>query len=258
MTPKGEWEEGTYRRLDMVSYKGSSYVSMADGNTAESSDVTKWMLVAGFKEIKGHSPELRGGTWWEWDDERGEYTDTGVPASLAYVLTREKVEAVLTGDVQTHGHATQLAEAMSGLVKVEEGKGLSSNDYTDKEKAKLGKLNTVPMLDHEPGEADLSFSDVDGEHTFQTGDSACVADAGSGTGYAFFRLHDVKEGKAVWDKEGSAAESPAKPCHSRSKATRATATPRWTAWKSTSNTAWATTRHFRGMASPCPPRYRQT
>ena len=304
-TPKGEWKAGTYKRLDLVSYKGSSYASMVNDNAAEPTDGTKWMLVAGFQEVKGHSPELREGIWWVWSDEEQTYVNTGVSASSDYELTKGKVEAVLLGDVTTHNHASQLAAVLAEYVKKVAGKDLSTNDFTDElkskleglqnyddaaiqsavqavnkridtlvgtsaseaidtfneieaflagitdketltgllselkteiqalipaklsqlsndnhtvqdesyvhtdnnytgaEKVKLGKLNTVPTLDHEPEDTDLSFTDTDGSHPFQIGDLARVADEGSETGYSFFQLYDIKEGKAVWGKAGS-------------------------------------------------------
>lgn len=58
-------------------------------------------------------------------------------ASIAYELTKGKVEAVLTGDITSHNHATQLTSSLANYVIKETGKGLSTNDYTDEEKEKV-------------------------------------------------------------------------------------------------------------------------
>ena len=46
ITPKGQWVAGTYKRLDLVTNAGSSYLSMKDGNISELTVATDWMLVA--------------------------------------------------------------------------------------------------------------------------------------------------------------------------------------------------------------------
>lgn len=45
--PKGAWTEGTtYERLDAVSFDGSSYLSLIDGNTAEPTNTANWLMLA--------------------------------------------------------------------------------------------------------------------------------------------------------------------------------------------------------------------
>ena len=57
-----------------------------------------------------------------------------------FTLTKTKVENVLTGDVLTHSHATQLAQALTNYVKKVSGKDLSTNDFTNALKNKLESL----------------------------------------------------------------------------------------------------------------------
>jgi len=53
----------------------------------------------------GKSPHLSDtDTWVVFDDDSQTFVDTGVSASSGYVLTKEKVESVLTGDIATHTH----------------------------------------------------------------------------------------------------------------------------------------------------------
>lgn len=255
----------------------------------------------------GKSPQARDGIWWEYNDEIGDYVSTNISASSDYELTKPKVENVLTGDIATHSHATQLADALADYVKKVAGKDLSTedftttfknklvglenyddaavlasiatinqridtllgssassaidtfheieaflagitdvqtltglladlkteitaliptklsqiqnddntvkdanyihtdNNYTSVEKQKLGKINFVPTLDHEPGESDLTFSDSDGEHTFLIGNQARVMDAEKSE-YVFWQLYDIAAGKAVWKKAGSGGD----------------------------------------------------
>ena len=60
----------------------------------------------------GRSPYIQAGTWWVYNDNTGEYENTNVSVSSTYELTKEKVEAVLTGDITTHNHNTQLLAAL--------------------------------------------------------------------------------------------------------------------------------------------------
>lgn len=221
-SPRGEWSgEKAYERLDIVSFIGSSFVSLSDDNKAPLTDATKWMTVArkgdkgdaftyddftpeqlaklkgekgdafiyddftpeqieslkqpatdaaqvardaaaealnvpkiqdGYfwlydveqkKYIKsnskatGRSPKAIDGVWWEYNDEIGDYVSTNISASSDYELTKPKVETVLTGDITTHNHATQLAEALANYVQIVAGKQLSTEDFTTALKNKL-------------------------------------------------------------------------------------------------------------------------
>ena len=78
------------------------------------------------------SPKIENGTWWTWNDLEGVYTDTGESVSADYQLTKEKIESVFTGDIQSHSH--------SRYVEKIEGKGLSTEDFTLEEKEKLAGL----------------------------------------------------------------------------------------------------------------------
>ena len=269
-------------------------------------DIAQKKYVDSGSPATGKSPKIQNGTWWTYNDETGEYVDTGQSTSSDYQLTKEKVEGVLTGEITSHNHASQLAEALVNYVQKVAGKDLSTNDFTDElkqkleglsnyndsavqaaiaaintridtllgtsaseaidtfneieaflagitdtetltgllndlkteiqalipkklsqlendnntvqdadyvhtdnnytsvEKTKLGKVNFVPTLDHEPGETDLTFTDSEGTHNFQIGDLARVADSESEQGYAFYQLYDITSGgKAVWAKSGT-------------------------------------------------------
>ena len=221
-SPRGEWNgETAYERLDVVSFIGSSFVSLSDDNKAQLTDATKWMPVAkkgdkgdaftyddftpeqlaklkgekgdafiyddftpeqieGLKQpatdaaqvardaaaealnvpkiqdgyfwiydvnqkkyIKtnspatGKSPKTIDGIWWEYNDEIGDYVSTNISTSSDYELTKTKIETVFTGDITSHNHATQLAEALANYVQVVAGKQLSTEDFTTALKNKL-------------------------------------------------------------------------------------------------------------------------
>ena len=221
-SPRGEWNgETAYERLDVVSFIGSSFVSLSDDNKAQLADATRWMPVAkkgdkgdaftyddftpeqlaklkgekgdafiyddftpeqieGLKQpatdaaqvardaaaealnvpkiqdgyfwiydvdqkkyIKtnspatGKSPKAIDGIWWEYNDEIGDYVSTNISASSDYELTKPKIETVFTGDITSHNHATQLAEALANYVQVVAGKQLSTEDFTTALKSKL-------------------------------------------------------------------------------------------------------------------------
>lgn len=221
-SPRGEWNgETAYERLDVVSFIGSSFVSLSDDNKAQLTNATKWMPVAkkgdkgdaftyddftpeqlaklkgekgdafiyddftpeqieGLKQpatdaaqvardaaaealnvpkiqdgyfwiydvnqkkyIKtnspatGKSPKTIDGIWWEYNDEIGDYVSTNISASSDYELTKTKIETVFTGDITSHNHATQLAEALANYVQVVAGKQLSTEDFTTALKNKL-------------------------------------------------------------------------------------------------------------------------
>ena len=221
-SPRGEWNgETAYERLDVVSFMGSSFVSLSDDNKAQLTDATRWMPVAkkgdkgdaftyddftpeqlaklkgekgdafiyddftpeqieGLKQpatdaaqvardaaaealnvpkiqdgyfwiydvdqkkyIKtnspatGKSPKAIDGIWWEYNDEIGDYVSTNISASSDYELTKPKIETVFTGDITSHNHATQLAEALANYVQVVAGKQLSTEDFTTALKNKL-------------------------------------------------------------------------------------------------------------------------
>lgn len=51
------------------------------------------------------SPQIQNGTWWTWDDANAQYVDTGQAVSSDYQLTKEKIEGVFKGDIQSHWHS---------------------------------------------------------------------------------------------------------------------------------------------------------
>lgn len=89
----------------------------------------------------GKSPKIVDSVWWEWKDETGEYVSTNISANSDYELTKGKVENVLIGDITTHNHAVQLAEALASYVQTVAGKQLSSEDFTTLLKNKLEGLS---------------------------------------------------------------------------------------------------------------------
>lgn len=95
--------------------------------------------------------------------------------------------------------------AWSEVVESEEGKGLSTNDFTNAYKDKLSKINFTPTLDHDPGGGDLTYTDEEGEHLFLIGDQVRVSDAEKG--YVFWQLYDITvDNKAIWKKAGSGGD----------------------------------------------------
>lgn len=56
----GEWKQGSYGRLALVSFGGSSFVSLVDDNTALLTDASKWMVIAckGAKGDKGDKGDI--------------------------------------------------------------------------------------------------------------------------------------------------------------------------------------------------------
>lgn len=102
------------------------------------------------------SPKIQNGTWWTWDDENREYVDSGQSVSSDYVLTKEKIEGVFTGDIESHWHSQYLTEhqdisnlatkqsleqSLSGKVDKVDGKQLSTEDFTTLLKQKLDGLS---------------------------------------------------------------------------------------------------------------------
>ena len=54
---------------------------------------------------KGKSPIIKNASWWIWDEQSGDYKDSGMSVSSQYTLTKGAVEGVLTGDVSSHTHS---------------------------------------------------------------------------------------------------------------------------------------------------------
>lgn len=77
---KGDWKPGSYDRLSLVSYLGSSFVSLENDNTALLTDATKWMVIAskGDKGDQGYTVQLKIGTIQSGDQPSVSFTDAGI------------------------------------------------------------------------------------------------------------------------------------------------------------------------------------
>lgn len=60
--------------------------------------------IPALKGNNGKSPYIKNGTWWTYNDETGQWEDTGVSASGEIELTKHAVETVLTGTIDSHNH----------------------------------------------------------------------------------------------------------------------------------------------------------
>lgn len=100
-------------------------------------DVEQKKYIKSDSKATGRSPKAIEGIWWEYNDEVGDYVSTNISASSDYELTKPKIETVFTGDITSHNHATQLAEALANYVQVVAGKQLSTEDFTTALKNKL-------------------------------------------------------------------------------------------------------------------------
>lgn len=78
-------------------------------------------------------PKIQNGTWWLYDITQGVYVDSGYAVSSDFQLTREGVESVLTGNVESHWHDRYVDKV--------EGKQLTTEDFTTVLKEKLEGLN---------------------------------------------------------------------------------------------------------------------
>lgn len=58
----------------------------------------------------GKSPIIKNASWWIWDEQSGDYKDSGMSVSSQYTLTKGAVEGVLTGDVSSHTHSAYAAK----------------------------------------------------------------------------------------------------------------------------------------------------
>ena len=104
----------------------------------------------------GKSPIIQDGTWWVYNNETSEYQDTLIPVTTPYQLTKEKVEAVLTGEIKSHHH--------DGFYYTEyeiDQKLTTVNDKFDNYLAKDNAVEYVPTDDYNPATKKY----VDGEIT---------------------------------------------------------------------------------------------
>lgn len=104
----------------------------------------------------GKSPIIQDGTWWVYNNETSEYQDTLIPVTTPYQLTKEKVEAVLTGEIKSHHH--------DGFYYTEyeiDQKLTTVNDKFDNYLTKDNAVEYVPTDDYNPATKKY----VDGEIT---------------------------------------------------------------------------------------------
>lgn len=104
----------------------------------------------------GKSPIIQDGTWWVYNNETSEYQDTLIPVTTHYQLTKEKVEAVLTGEIKSHHH--------DGFYYTEceiDQKLTTVNDKFDNYLTKDNAVEYVPTDDYNPATKKY----VDGEIT---------------------------------------------------------------------------------------------
>lgn len=113
----------------------------------------------------GKSPIIKDQIWWVWDESKNDYASTGQTVNSTFVLTKEAIEGLLTGNVISHEHS----------------------EYT------------VPTLTETPTESTLTWTDDDNNlYLFYVGQLCRVADESSENGYKFYQLYNILDGKAVW------------------------------------------------------------
>lgn len=150
----------------------ANQAASAARNTPKIQDGTWWLYdsesgsyVDSGNAATGKSPIIQNGTWWVWNDETNAYGDTGQSVSSDYVLTKEKIESIFTGDITTHTH--------------------SNLDYA------------AQVYETEPDFDTLtSWSDESGVHDFRLGNDIYVANETEPTGYANYRFAKTAEGNA--------------------------------------------------------------
>lgn len=85
------------------------------------------------------APQIVNGTWWIWDEATNSLVDSGQSVSSDYQLTKEKIEGVYQGNIDSHWH--------DRYTEKEEGKGLSEANFTAAEKEKLEGLKNYDDTD---------------------------------------------------------------------------------------------------------------
>ena len=121
-------------------------------------DITNSVFVnTGFIAV-GKSPYISDKlTWVVWDEAAKAFKDTGISVSSQYILTKEAIEAQLTGNITTHTHNYDAAGAAAkSLVDAKNysdnkfvakitGKQLSTEDFTTLLKEKLVGIDLAPL-----------------------------------------------------------------------------------------------------------------
>jgi hypothetical protein len=132
-------DKGEYTKTDIY-VKGDKGEKGDKGDTGTKGDKgakgdTGATGATGAKGDDGKSPKIQNGTWWLYDDEKGEYVDSGVSVSADYVLTKEKIEGVFTGDISSHTHsayakAADLTTEVARAKAAEAAKADASHTHT--------------------------------------------------------------------------------------------------------------------------------
>ena len=149
--------------------KNSSDYALAQGNAAKDNaalakemadnppkvvDEFWWLYDASLKDYvnsglsaRGRSPKIVELEWWVWNDVTAEYENTHINVNDSFQLTKDKIEALLTGDITTHSHdgrystKEEITLLLSGYVQAVAGKQLSTEDFTSELKTKLAGLS---------------------------------------------------------------------------------------------------------------------
>jgi hypothetical protein len=118
---------------------GSKGDTGAKGDTGSKGDT-------GAKGEDGKSPKIQNGTWWLYDDEKGEYVDSGVSVSADYVLTKEKIEGVFTGDISSHTHSTyaKAADLTTEVARAKAAEATKANASHTHTKSDITDMPTIP------------------------------------------------------------------------------------------------------------------
>lgn len=114
------------------------------------------------------SPQIIEGVWWVWNDEVGKYESTGFAANTDFQLTKQGIESVLTGNIETHTH--------------------------DHVRYRAQMYDEVPDF-----QTLVSWEDELGKHPFRIGNEIYVKDNTEPTGYANFKLSPSSDGN-IWTR----------------------------------------------------------
>lgn len=113
----------------------------------------------------GKSPIIKDQIWWIWDEEKNDYVSSGQSVNSAFVLTKEAIEGLLVGNINSHEHIRY----------------------------------TVPTLSEKPNEETLTWTDENSNlYDFYVGQLCRVIDSNEELGYKFYQLYNIADGKAIW------------------------------------------------------------
>lgn len=153
MTPKRTWSSSTtYERLDVVTYEGSSYVSLVDSNTNNnpSTSSTKWQLMAAHGEFtEAQLEEFKAAVVAASEEEMDEYTDTKKGVLDDYTDTKKTELNTYTGtkktelDTYTGGLKTDFNDnATSKTTAFNTNATNKTTDFNDNASSKTTAFNT--------------------------------------------------------------------------------------------------------------------